>query len=77
MRYYDSLDLGRRRERYGHQEVALKELQEAYPEYVSEQDRHLPSALANVYAGDTRENKGFVFILDEWVSYGIRLHNQK
>ena len=48
------------------QRVVLKELQEAYPEYVSEQDNYLPAALANIYAGDKRENKGFVFILDEW-----------
>lgn len=48
------------------QKVVLKELLEAYPEYVSEQDRYLPSVLSNIYAGDKRENKGFVFILDEW-----------
>lgn len=48
------------------QSAVLEELKEAYPDYVLEDERHLPTALASVYARDTRPDKGFVFILDEW-----------
>lgn len=48
------------------QRVVLEELYEAYPEYVSEKDIHLPTALASIYAKDTRPDKGFIFIIDEW-----------
>lgn len=37
-----------------------------YPNLISKEEKHLPTALASVYAADTREEKGFVFILDEW-----------
>lgn len=44
----------------------LAELREAYPEYVSLNENHLPTALATIYAKDIEPNKGLMFILDEW-----------
>lgn len=48
------------------QAVVLEELKNAYPKFVSKEEKHLPTALASIYAQDTRPDKGFVFILDEW-----------
>ena len=48
------------------QDVVLKELRENYPGVVSENCSHLPTAFSDIYAKETGENKGFVFIIDEW-----------
>lgn len=48
------------------QEVVLRELLEYYPQMIPKTCNHLPTALANIYAKESGENKGFVFILDEW-----------
>lgn len=48
------------------QNVVLEELRENYPGMIPETCNHLPTALANIYAKENGENKGFVFIIDEW-----------
>ncbi|MCI8295007.1 MAG: AAA family ATPase [Lachnospiraceae bacterium] len=44
----------------------LEELREAYPDAVRVGERNLPDALASVYSKDKREQRGFIFIIDEW-----------
>lgn len=44
----------------------LAELRERYPDLVAEDENSLPDALTVIYAKEQREDKGFVFILDEW-----------
>jgi hypothetical protein len=44
----------------------LEEIAAAYPDYVKEGEKSLSDALASIYAKDKRENKGFLFIVDEW-----------
>lgn len=44
----------------------LGELREAYPDAVRAEERRLPDALASVYSKDRREQRGFIFIIDEW-----------
>lgn len=46
--------------------AVLKELKKQYPAHIEEDETHLPDALALVFAGESREKKGFVFIIDEW-----------
>lgn len=48
------------------QKVVLEELREKYPEQAGERGNHLPTALADIYMRDSRDKKGFVFIIDEW-----------
>ncbi len=48
------------------QKSVLNELKEKYPGQVKEDDTHLPTVLANIYAQNAEAKKGFVFILDEW-----------
>ena len=48
------------------QDVVLEELRENYPGMISESCNHLPTALADIYTKEDGENKGFVFIIDEW-----------
>lgn len=43
----------------------LAEIRKAYS-CVREEERSLPDALMTIYTKDTNENKGFVFIVDEW-----------
>lgn len=44
----------------------IKELREVYHELFTEGNLGLPNVLAQIYQKDTRENKGFIFIIDEW-----------
>ena len=44
----------------------LREVKEVYPDYVSDSETSLPLALATIFSKQTKENKGFVFIIDEW-----------
>lgn len=44
----------------------LEELKDSYGEYIESEIVDLPSALSKIYAKETRHNKGFVFIVDEW-----------
>lgn len=48
------------------QKTVLAELREIYGSWISPDEEKLPAALASVFAKDTRENKGFLFIIDEW-----------
>ncbi len=44
----------------------LREVKEVYPDYVSDSETSLPLALATIFSKQTKEKKGFVFIIDEW-----------
>lgn len=44
----------------------LNELKVNYSEYIESDVVDLPTALSKVYSKETRDNKGFVFIVDEW-----------
>ncbi len=44
----------------------LKEVKEVYSDYVSNNETSLPLALATIFAKQIKENKGFVFVIDEW-----------
>ena len=44
----------------------LEDLKQAYPEFVKTQETHLPDALESIYQNVEGEQKGFVFIIDEW-----------
>lgn len=44
----------------------IKELREVYHKLFTEGNLGLPNVLAQIYQRDTRENKGFIFIIDEW-----------
>ncbi len=44
----------------------LREVKEVYSEYISNNETSLPLALATIFSKQTKENKGFVFIIDEW-----------
>lgn len=48
------------------QEAVLRELSRKYPGQADGTGRHLPAVLADIYAQDMHEGKGFVFIIDEW-----------
>lgn len=48
------------------QHAVLEELRQLYGEYIDEGEKRLPIAFAKIYAGNSRANKGFVFIIDEW-----------
>ena len=48
------------------EEKVLAELKEKYGDWIAENESSLPDALARVYSKETRTNKGFVFIVDEW-----------
>lgn len=44
----------------------IRELKEAYEGWFTYSPLGLPNVLAQIYQNDTREKKGFVFIIDEW-----------
>ncbi len=44
----------------------LREVKEVYSKYISNNETSLPLALATIFSKQTKENKGFVFIVDEW-----------
>ena len=44
----------------------LREVKEVYSKYISNNETSLPLALATIFSKQTKENKGFVFIIDEW-----------
>ncbi|WP_286151961.1 AAA family ATPase [Sporofaciens musculi] len=46
--------------------AVLKEIYIAYSQILLEKQSNLPDALTTVYMHETRENKGFIFIIDEW-----------
>ena len=48
------------------EEKVLTELKEKYGDWIADAETSLPDALAGVYSKETRPNKGFVFIVDEW-----------
>ena len=48
------------------QNEILKEVKMIYSEHISEDETRLSSALATIFSKQTRKNKGFVFIIDEW-----------
>lgn len=48
------------------EEQLLQEVKEQYSEWLNDDVSNLPMALATVFAKDRRENKGFIFIIDEW-----------
>lgn len=44
----------------------LEEICEVYPNFVKSKEKNLPDALAAIYAKSRQEQKGFIFIIDEW-----------
>lgn len=46
--------------------AVLKEISVAYSDICSEEHGNLPDTLATIYMNETRADKGFVFIIDEW-----------
>ena len=44
----------------------LNEVKELYSNYVSDNETSLPLALATIFSKQMEENKGFVFVIDEW-----------
>lgn len=44
----------------------LAELKAVYSQYLKGIENDLPTALAMIFHGEIRRNKGFVFIIDEW-----------
>lgn len=48
------------------QKVVIEELREIYGRYFSSEEKHLPTVLNQIYTRQTGENKGFVFVFDEW-----------
>lgn len=48
------------------QKEVLQEVKEIYSEYVLDSETRLSCALATIFSKQTKENKGFVFVVDEW-----------
>lgn len=48
------------------EEQLLQEVKEAYGEFLDTSVRSFPNALATIFAKDEKEDKGFIFIIDEW-----------
>lgn len=44
----------------------LNDLKRAYPAFVKADEIHLPDALESIYQNTESDQKGFVFIIDEW-----------
>ncbi len=48
------------------EEAVLKEVYAAYSASLAEEYGNLPDTLTAIYMNETRENKGFIFVIDEW-----------
>lgn len=44
----------------------IAELHECYPDYISPEQQSLPDVLSTIYFKKTGNEKGFIFIIDEW-----------
>lgn len=48
------------------QEEIISELRELYNNYIKPEEKILTKALSSIYKNSDSENKGFIFIIDEW-----------
>ena len=48
------------------QEEIISELRELYNDYIKPEEKILTKALSSIYKNSDNENKGFIFIIDEW-----------